>query len=170
MHGRPLTRYRHCIRGFFRSLVIVPMMTTIIDDIHKEYRIDPSYAEFYQHVRNCARLLQNHGPVRASGGNHPHNHWHTVVQYYASWSLGLVVAPINLAEDDERILREWVVDLLLVRTSLQKSLSQDFKLYDITLIYRVDRSREEYFKPLPRKSGDLDRPDESMAESEALID
>lgn len=32
-----------------------------------------------------------------------HNHWQTAVQYFASWLLGIVVVPVNLGEDDERI-------------------------------------------------------------------
>ena len=32
-----------------------------------------------------------------------HNHWQTIVQYFAAWMLGIVVVPINVGEDDERI-------------------------------------------------------------------
>jgi len=32
-----------------------------------------------------------------------HNHWYTAVQYFAAWKMGLVVVPVNLGEDDERI-------------------------------------------------------------------
>jgi long-chain acyl-CoA synthetase len=32
------------------------------------------------------------------------NHWQTVVHYFAAWTLGLVVVPLNLGEDDARLL------------------------------------------------------------------
>lgn len=55
-----------------------------------------SYAECYEHVLNCAWFLQNPGLSQADGvATISHNHWHTIVQYYAAWLWGLVVVLVN---------------------------------------------------------------------------
>src|SRR5699024_7457112 len=70
----------------------------------KEEHISITYAEVCGYVFGCARFLQNRGLSRGdSVATISHNHWHTLVQYYACWLLGLVVVPINLEARDERI-------------------------------------------------------------------
>lgn len=82
-------------------------------------RTEISYREFYEHVLNTARFFQS---KRLQPGDKiatiSHNHWHTVVQYFAAWFCGLVVVPVNLGEDDNRvayILENAEVKLALVR-------------------------------------------------------
>lgn len=63
-----------------------------------------NYREFYDSVLDAARFFQSEDlQVGDKIATISHNHWHTVVQYFAAWFCGLVVVPVNLSEDDHRI-------------------------------------------------------------------
>ncbi len=82
-------------------------------------RTEISYRKFYELVLDTARFYQNKGlKVGDKIATISHNHWHTVIQYFAAWFCGLVVVPVNLGEDDERIeyiLKNSETKLALVR-------------------------------------------------------
>lgn len=135
-------------------------------------RTELSYAEFYELVLNCARFLQNHG---LSHGDRiatiSHNHWHTVVHYFAAWLLGLVVVPVNLGEDDERIsyiLENGNVELAFVRTQYRERLRKILESYDNlkNIEWIVCEDSTDTFT---REQGKLELPEDSLAECEALI-
>lgn len=135
-------------------------------------RTEVSYTQFYEHVLGCARFLQNHGLSRGDRiATISHNHWHTVVQYYAAWLLGLVVVPINLGEDDERIayiLENGEVELAFVRTEYRDRFRKILESYDNLkhIEWIVCEGQLENFT---KNNGTLEVADESYAESEALI-
>ncbi len=143
---------------------------TYIDE--NDNRTEVSYAEFYQLVIKCARFMQNHG---LSHGDRiatiSHNHWHTVVQYFAAWLLGLVVVPINLGEGDERIayiLENGEVELAFVRTEYRerfRGILESHK-YLKNVEWIVCEGEIENFT---REKGDLELPDDTLSDSEALI-
>ncbi|WP_445664586.1 class I adenylate-forming enzyme family protein [Fodinibius sp. AD559] len=143
---------------------------TYIDE--NDNRTEVDYAEFYQHVINCARFMQSHG---LSHGDRiatiSHNHWHTVVQYFAAWLLGLVVVPINLGEDDERIayiLENGEVELAFVRTEYRerfRGILESYK-YLKNVEWIICEGEIENFT---REKGELEIPDDSLDNSEALI-
>jgi long-chain acyl-CoA synthetase len=143
---------------------------TYIDE--NDNRTEISYVDFYRHVINCARFLQNHG---LSHGDRiatiSHNHWHTVVQYFAAWLLGLVVVPINLGEDDERIayiLENGEVELAFVHTEYRerfRGILESYK-YLKNVEWIVCEGDVENFT---REKGDLELPDDNLGDSEALI-
>ena len=143
---------------------------TYIDQ--QDERTEVSYAEFYQEVLGCARFLQNHGLSRGDRiATISHNHWHTVVQYYAAWLLGLVVVPVNLGEDDERIayiLENGKVELAFVRTEYRDRFRKILESYDNLkhIEWIVCEGKLENFT---KDDGELQIADESYAESEALI-
>lgn len=63
-----------------------------------------SYAAFLRDVRICIRLLLARGLRRGDRiCTVAHNHYDTVVQYFAAWSIGVAVVPVNVGEDDQRI-------------------------------------------------------------------
>lgn len=143
---------------------------TYIDE--EDDRTEISYSEFYQHVVGCARFLQNHG---LSHGDRiatiSHNHWHTVIHYYAAWLLGLVVVPVNLGEDDERIayiLENGNVELAFVRTEYRERFRKILESYDNLkhIEWIVCEGELENFT---RDEGELTLPENPLAESEALI-
>jgi len=63
-----------------------------------------TYAEFQKKVSQTANLLLSNG---ISPGDRiatvSHNHINTVIQYFAAWSIGAVVVPINVNEEPDRI-------------------------------------------------------------------
>ena len=143
---------------------------TYIDE--HDNRTEISYADFYQHVLNCARFMQNRG---LSHGDRiatiSHNHWHTVIQYFAAWLLGLVVVPVNLGEDDERIayiLENGEVELAFVRTEYRERfrgiLESHSYLKNVEWIVC-----EGEINNFTREKGALDLPSDPLGDSEALI-
>ncbi|WP_440998437.1 class I adenylate-forming enzyme family protein [Fodinibius sp. SL11] len=143
---------------------------TYIDE--NDNRTEISYADFYQQVLNCARLLQNKGLRHGDRiATISHNHWHTVVQYFAAWLLGLVVVPVNLGEDDERIayiLENGEVELAFVRTEYRERFRAILEKYEYlkNVEWIVCEGRIENFT---KEEGELELPKDSLAESEALI-
>lgn len=67
-------------------------------------RSEFSYREFCEMVFGVVNEFER---VKISKGDRiatvAHNHWQTIVQYVAAWYAGVVVVPINVGEDDERI-------------------------------------------------------------------
>lgn len=143
---------------------------TFIDK--NDNRTTLSYRKFCEQVLGVARFLQQHGLRHGDRiATISHNHWHTVVQYYAAWLLGLVVVPVNLGEDDERIayiLDNGDVELAFIREDYRGRMTQIFDTYqalknietvlcsDTLDNYRIDE-------------GALNLEKESLAESEALV-
>jgi acyl-CoA synthetase (AMP-forming)/AMP-acid ligase II len=71
-----------------------------IDGVRLEFK----YKDFVNHVKQCAAFLTDNGIGMGDRvGTVSHNHWHTVVHYFACWMVGATVVPINLGEDDDRI-------------------------------------------------------------------
>jgi len=134
-------------------------------------RTEISYREFYEHVVNIARFYQSKG-LRAGDkiATISHNHWHTVVQYFAAWFCGLVVVPVNLGEDDNRIayiLKNAEVKLALVRDDyvkrIQAVIDETDKLGNIEVVI-CDDSVDSF----STEEGEL-REAKINTESEALI-
>ena len=82
-------------------------------------RSEISYADFADQVFKTAAFFQKSGlNVGDKIATISHNHWHTVVHYFAAWICGLVPVPVNLGEDDQRIdyiLEKAEVKLALIR-------------------------------------------------------
>lgn len=134
-------------------------------------RTELTYREFYETVLNTARFLQSEGlQVGDKIATISHNHWHTVVQYFAAWFCGLVVVPVNLSEDDQRIeyiLKNAEVKIALVRdeyvSRLQEIIELSSELSEIKLI-ECGKSTDSF----SLKNGDLKEP-EFDSETDALI-
>lgn len=134
-------------------------------------RTEISYREFYEYVINTARFYQSRGLQPGDKiATISHNHWHTVVQYFAAWSCGLVVVPVNLGEDDNRIayiLENAEVKLALVRDEyterIQKVIDEADQLGDIDMVVC-----DETVDSFSTQDGEL-REVKINIESEALI-
>jgi len=134
-------------------------------------RTEISYCQFYDHVINTARFYQSEGlEVGDKIATISHNHWHTVVQYFAAWFCGLVVVPVNLGEDDNRIayiLKNAEVKLALVRYEYSDRIQMIIKEEDLLSEIEVvvcDDSVESFSS----KNGEL-KEAAVTTESEALI-
>jgi len=137
-----------------------------------DQRTHLTYNEFYEKVLGCARFLQqkglSHGDRIATVS---HNHWHTVIQYFAAWLLGLVVVPVNLDEDDERIayiLKNGNIELAFVRTDYRDRLRGILESYD-NLKHIEWIVCEEDTSNFITERGKLTLENGSLGESEALI-
>jgi long-chain acyl-CoA synthetase len=105
-------------------------------------RVEISYADFYKHVTRTVRFFRSKGLNEGDKiATISHNHWHTVVQYFAAWYYGLVVVPVNLGEDDGRIayiLENAEVKLALVRNTylerIQHIKNENGSLKDLFLV------------------------------------
>lgn len=85
---------------------------TYLDVNHN--KVSFSYRVFCEMVCRTARFLQSNGLKRGDRiATISPNHWQTVVHYFACWILGLVVLPVNLGEDDDRI--EYILDKASVK-------------------------------------------------------
>lgn len=76
----------------------------LIDYSDGEGRSEYSYREFTSLVKRTAKLLTEFGITKGDrictvGVNHAA----TVIQYFAAWTIGAVVVPVNVGEDDKRI-------------------------------------------------------------------
>jgi len=91
-------------------------------------RTELTYRDFYEAVLSTARFYQSEGLVAGDKiATISHNHWHTVVQYFAAWFCGLVVVPVNISEDDQRIeyiLENADVKLALVRDEYVRRINE----------------------------------------------
>lgn len=137
----------------------------------KGNRVELSYNNFYEAVLNTARFFQSEGlEVGEKIATISHNHWHTVIQYFAAWYCGLVVVPVNVSEDDQRIdyiLENAEVKLALVRENYEQRvneiISKNSKLASIKII-----KCQENIDTFSRKNGSLNEPNFDN-EAEALI-
>jgi long-chain acyl-CoA synthetase len=134
-------------------------------------RIELSYLDFCEEVFGVARFLQAHGLRRGDSiATISHNHWQTVIQYFAAWLLGLVVVPVNLDESDERIayiLDNGDVELAFVRAAYRKRIDAILERDDLKNIEVV--ICEETTGNFSKRTGELKLPQESLEESSALI-
>ncbi|MEQ9277916.1 MAG: class I adenylate-forming enzyme family protein [Balneola sp.] len=130
-----------------------------------------NYREFYDSVLDTARFFQSKDlQVGDKIATISHNHWHTVVQYFAAWFCGLVVVPVNLSEDDQRI------EYIFKNAGVKMALVRDEYVSRIKEI--VESSRElsgmklvecgENMESFSSKTGDLKEP-EFNSETDALI-
>jgi long-chain acyl-CoA synthetase len=135
-------------------------------------RTELSFSEFYQLVLACARFLQDSGLRRGDRiATISHNHWHTVIQYFAAWLLGLVVVPVSLGEDDERIayiLENGQVELAFVRTDYRDRLRGVLETYD-NLKHIEWIVCEDNVETFTKSDTELQLPEDSLSKSEALI-
>lgn len=133
-----------------------------------------TYLEFCEKVFGVARFLQSRGLRQGDRiATISHNHWHTVVQYFAAWLLGLVVVPVNLGEDDERIayiLENGKVELAFIRIDYRERISKVFKdndsLKNIETVL-CEETVDNYFKE--EDDRELKPVEKSLSEAEALI-
>ncbi len=81
-----------------------PDDTYIVFYPDKQEKISLTYKEFADKVFRTANLLKNNGiGVNDRIAAISHNHINTVIQYFAAWSLGAAVVPININEEPDRI-------------------------------------------------------------------
>ncbi|HAC16892.1 MAG TPA: hypothetical protein DCE78_13245, partial [Bacteroidetes bacterium] len=105
------------------------------------HRVAFTYREFCEMVCRTAQFLQSNGLYRGDRiATISPNHWQTVVHYFACWILGLVVVPVNLGEDDDRIeyiLEKASVKLAFVRDDYTERIERIIGREDLSHIQIV---------------------------------
>lgn len=95
----PLTDFQEL---FFKRRHLHTPFLSYKSDEHPEVRF--TYAEFFALAEQTALFLLESGLKKGDRiATIAHNHWQTIVQYFAAWMIGVTVVPVNLSEDDHRI-------------------------------------------------------------------
>lgn len=108
VNGRKPGEYIVEYKNFFELLQyrahLHPDQPFIIFYDDDDRRVQLSYKEFAEKVFKTANLLSQNGIETGDRiATVSHNHINTVIQYFAAWSLGATVVPINVNEEAERI-------------------------------------------------------------------
>jgi len=157
------------IQGFLHTMPKKPLL--IYYDRHgnrKEY----SYSEFFQKVGQVIRFLESQGIQKGDRIlTVMYNKPEQVMIYFAAWSRGVCVVPINTAEDDQRIqfiLEQSGGKVAFVGTDYRRRIenilsgsSSQIKLYQVG-----DNTQGQMFEG---SAGDWSSFIEGSAEDEALI-
>ena len=118
------------------------------------HRVAFTYREFCEMVCRTAQFLQSNGLYRGDRiATISPNHWQTVVHYFACWILGLVVVPVNLGEDDDRIeyiLEKASVKLAFVRDDYTERIERIIGREDLShiQIVRCTDNPEDFMSPM----------------------
>src|SRR5690554_1664847 len=133
-------------------------------------RVEFSYREFYEMVLATAHFYQSQGlQVDDKIATISHNHWQTVVKYFAAWFCGLVLVPVNIGEDDNRIeyiLKNAEVKLALVRDSYLSRIERICALAALNDVKLIECG--ESLASFSLAEGDLKEPNFDL-DTEALI-
>lgn len=102
-------------------------------------RTELTYRDFADSVRRTAAYLAHAGIGRGDRiATLAHNHYETVIQYFAAWWIGATVVPLSTGEDDDRltyILTMSATRLLFVRSEyLDRALRLEPSLPDLEQI------------------------------------
>lgn len=108
VNGRKPGEYIVDYKNFFELLQyrahLHPDQPFIIFYDDDDRRVQLSYKEFAEKVFKTSNLLSQNGIETGDRiATVSHNHINTVIQYFAAWSLGATVVPINVNEEVERI-------------------------------------------------------------------
>ena len=118
---------------------------TYIDD--KGEKKSFTYQEFITVANSTSSYLLDQGLKKGDRiATIAHNHWQTIIHYFAAWQIGLTVVPVNLSEDDDRIvyiLKNGSIKLAFLLDSykerIQSIISKDTELSSIQLeIYNAE--------------------------------
>ncbi len=132
-----------------------------------------TYREFAELVLRTAGLLQSRGirpGMRVATA--AHNHPDTIVQYFAAWTLGACVVPLNMTEDDARlryILENSEARLLFCREDYLGRLAAFCpEGVEVIPVYE-EESRPDGFHALLSRHEPAPIPEGDLREAEALI-
>ena len=148
-----------------------------------------TYSEFARKVYQTANLLRSKGiGIEDRIATISNNHINTVIQYYAAWSLGATVVPINVNEETDRIkyiLQSSKTKLAFIKEEYFKSVSETVRELSLQVIIHgvnqkhisgetgprpVSTESLDVFEIEIEKQSNVFLPDENLnQETEALI-
>jgi long-chain acyl-CoA synthetase len=136
-------------------------------------RLEFSYGQFYERVCATVKFLQSAGIGKGDRvATVAYNHADTVVHYFAAWSIGAVVVPINLGEDDKRIgyiLANSRAKLAFVREPFVKRIESVVREAATATIIVPVGSESGVAAPVAFSAGATSAPRDVSSDDEALI-
>ena len=138
-----------------------------------------TYSEFKEKVFRTSNLMKAHGITQGSRiSTISYNHINTVIQYFAAWSIGATVVPVNVSEEPDRIkyiLQSSGTKLALVKREYYEKIEKIAHELAIDFIIHGNDGLEpaegiKIFEDEIAKQSVVLEPDESVnQETEALI-
>lgn len=138
-----------------------------------------TYSEFKEKVFRAANLMKSHGIAPGSRiSTISYNHINTVIQYFAAWSIGATVVPVNVSEEPDRIkyiLQSSGTKLAFVKREFYEKNEKIAHELEIDFIIHGNDELEpaagvKVFEEELTKQPEVLEPDESVnQETEALI-
>lgn len=138
-----------------------------------------TYSEFKEMVFRAANLMKSHGIAPGSRiSTISYNHINTVIQYFAAWSIGATVVPVNVSEEPDRIkyiLQSSGTKLAFVKREFYEKIEKIAHELEIDFIIHGNDELEpaagvKVFEEELTKQPEVLEPDESVnQETEALI-
>ncbi len=176
-HGIPPEQLRFPVASFGALLQehvrVRPEKPFIVYYDEHNQRRQYTYREFAERVLRTVSLLRAYGIAPGMRvATAAHNHPDTIVQYFAAWTLGASVVPLNMSEDDARlryILENSEARLLFCRESYLERLPAFCPDGVAVVPVFEDESLSEGFHALLRKHEPATVPEGVFWEHEALI-
>ena len=99
-----LVPYKNILEIVKKNSSVKPDKTYITFYDENSVKVSLTYRDFSQRVFQLANFLKenkiSHGDRIATFS---HNHFKTVILYFAGWSIGAVIVPVNVSEDNHRV-------------------------------------------------------------------
>ena len=138
-----------------------------------------TYSEFKDKVFRTANLMKSHGITPGSRiSTISYNHINTVIQYFAAWSVGATVVPVNVSEEPDRIkyiLQSSGTKLAFVKREYYEKIEKIAHELEIDFIIHGNDELEPaagikiFEDEIKKQSAELEPDDSVNQETEALI-
>ncbi len=138
-----------------------------------------TYSEFKDKVFRTANLMKSHGITPGSRiSTISYNHINTVIQYFAAWSVGATVVPVNVSEEPDRIkyiLQSSGTKLAFVKREYYEKIEKIAHELEIDFVIHGNDELEPaagikiFEDEIKKQSAELEPDDSVNQETEALI-
>jgi long-chain acyl-CoA synthetase len=142
-------------------------------------KVSLTYSGFKEKVFRTANLLKRNGIKHGDRiATISYNHINTVIQYFAAWSLGATVVPVNVNEEPERIryiLESSLTKLVFIKREYYGKIGEILHGLGLVFIIHGNESIEPeknvtiFEDAIAAESSEFTPDDELNQESEALI-
>jgi len=138
-----------------------------------------TYSEFKDKVFRTANLMKSHGITPGSRiSTISYNHINTVIQYFAAWSVGATVVPVNVSEEPDRIkyiLQSSGTKLAFVKREYYEKIEKIAHELEIDFVIHGNDELQPaagikiFEDEIKKQSAELEPDDSVNQETEALI-
>ncbi|MBK8981005.1 MAG: acyl--CoA ligase [Ignavibacteria bacterium] len=162
-----LVKYRNIAEIIRERLSLKPDMTYITFYDDSGDKVSLSYREFIRRTYQLADYLLKSGIKKGDRvATFSHNHYDTVILYFAAWTIGVVIVPVNVSEESDRvdfILRDSESKIVFTREQYLEKLSGSETSKHITVTAFDNFDFDQYSNTFDNEFSDFDK------EAECLI-